>query len=158
MYIDVFSYILINLPQSSVRICPGQGQNIKLFGGSLVSVKSIKKVTSTQEQLVADTLDYTVTVTFVSRPLGKCVSCPPPDWLKKVRLKPFFSNFPTDRLPALLPSCWTGNDYSSEGGLSMFPEFHFGSSLRKCQIKVVSTKSRPKNALIPYQLHILRTT
>ena len=51
MYIDVFSYFLINLPQSSLRISPGQGQNNQLFGGSLVSVKSIEKVTSTQEQV-----------------------------------------------------------------------------------------------------------
>ena len=51
MYLDVFSYFLINLPQSSLRISPGQGQNNQLFGGSLVSVKSIEKVTSTQEQV-----------------------------------------------------------------------------------------------------------
>ena len=51
MYIDVFSYFLINLPQSSLRISPGQGQNNQLFGGSLVSVKSIERVTSTQEQV-----------------------------------------------------------------------------------------------------------
>ena len=47
MYIDVFSYFLINLPQSSLRISPGQGQNNQLFGGLVVSVKSIEKVTST---------------------------------------------------------------------------------------------------------------
>ena len=40
---------LINLAQSVVRINPGQGQNNQLFEGSLVSVKSIEKVTSTQE-------------------------------------------------------------------------------------------------------------
>ena len=51
MNIDVSSYFLINLPQSSLRISPGQGQNNQLFGGSLVSVKSIEKVTSTQEQV-----------------------------------------------------------------------------------------------------------
>ena len=34
-----------------LRINPGQGQNYQLFGGSLVSVKSIEKVTSTQEQV-----------------------------------------------------------------------------------------------------------
>ena len=51
MYLDVLSYFLINLPQSSLRISPGQGQNNQLFGGSLVSVKSIEKVTSTQEQV-----------------------------------------------------------------------------------------------------------
>ena len=30
---------------------PGQGQNYQLFEGPLVSVKSIEKVTSTQEQV-----------------------------------------------------------------------------------------------------------
>ena len=43
MYLDVVSYFLINLPQSSLRISPGQGQNNQLFGGFLVSVKSIAK-------------------------------------------------------------------------------------------------------------------
>ena len=42
---------LINLAQSVVRINPGQGQNNQLFKGSLVSVKSIEKVTNTQEQV-----------------------------------------------------------------------------------------------------------
>ena len=42
---------LINLAQSALRISPGQGQNNQLFGGSLVSVKSIEKVTSSQEQV-----------------------------------------------------------------------------------------------------------
>ena len=42
---------LINLALSVVRINPGQGQNNQLFEGSLVSVKSIEKVTSTQEQV-----------------------------------------------------------------------------------------------------------
>ena len=51
MYIDVFGYFLINLPQSSLRINPGQVQNDQTFGISLVSVKSIEKVTSTQEQV-----------------------------------------------------------------------------------------------------------
>ena len=36
---------------SVVRINPGQGQNYQLFEGSLVLVKSIEKVTSTQEQV-----------------------------------------------------------------------------------------------------------
>ena len=51
MYLDVFIYFLISLLQSSLRIKGGQGQNNQLFGGSLVSVKSIEKVTSTQEQV-----------------------------------------------------------------------------------------------------------
>ena len=51
MYLDVFIYFLINLLQSSLRTNPGQGQNTQLFEGSLVSVKSIEKVTSTQEQV-----------------------------------------------------------------------------------------------------------
>ena len=51
MYLDLFSYLLINLPQSSLRISPGQGQNNQLFGALLVSVRSIEKVTSTQEQV-----------------------------------------------------------------------------------------------------------
>ena len=51
MYLDVFIYFLISLLQSSLRISPGQGQNNQLFGGLLVSVKSIEKVTSTQEQV-----------------------------------------------------------------------------------------------------------
>ena len=44
-------YFLINLAQSVVRINPGQGQHNQLFKGSLVSVKSIEKVNSTQEQV-----------------------------------------------------------------------------------------------------------
>ena len=51
MYLDVFIYFLISLLQSSLRIKGGQGQNNQLFGGSLVSVKSIEKVTSTQEHI-----------------------------------------------------------------------------------------------------------
>ena len=51
MYIDVVGYFLINLPQSSLRINPGQVQNDQTFGISLISVKSIEKVTSTQEQV-----------------------------------------------------------------------------------------------------------
>ena len=39
------------MAQSVVRINPRQGQNNQLFEGSLVSVKSIEKVTSTQEQV-----------------------------------------------------------------------------------------------------------
>ena len=49
--IYIFMYFLINLTQSILRINPGQGQNYQLFGGLLVSVKSIEKVTSTQEQV-----------------------------------------------------------------------------------------------------------
>ena len=51
MDIDLFRLFLVRLLQSSLRISPGQGQNNQLFGGSLVSVKSIEKVTSTQEQV-----------------------------------------------------------------------------------------------------------
>ena len=36
---------------TALRISPGQGQNYQLFGGLLVSVKSIEKVTSTREQV-----------------------------------------------------------------------------------------------------------
>ena len=42
---------LIDLAQSVVRINPGQGQNDQTFGVSLVSVKSIEKVTSTGNRL-----------------------------------------------------------------------------------------------------------
>ena len=48
MDIDVFMLFLVSLLQSSLRIKGGLGQNDQLFGGSLVSVKSIEKVTSTQ--------------------------------------------------------------------------------------------------------------
>ena len=51
IYIDIFGYFLIILAESSLRINPGQGQNDHTFGGSLVSVKSIEKVTSTREQV-----------------------------------------------------------------------------------------------------------
>ena len=51
MHIDVFIYFLINLLQSALRTNPGQVQNDQLFGASLVSVESIEKVTSTQEQV-----------------------------------------------------------------------------------------------------------
>ena len=51
MYLDVFIYFLISLLQSSIRISPRQGQNNQLFEDSLVSVKSIEKVTSTREQV-----------------------------------------------------------------------------------------------------------
>ena len=51
MDIDIFGYFLINLPQSALRISPGQVQNDQTFGVSLVSVKSIEKVTSTREQV-----------------------------------------------------------------------------------------------------------
>ena len=49
MNIDLFRLFLVRLLQSSLRINPGQ--NNQLFGCSLVSVKSIEKVTSTQEQV-----------------------------------------------------------------------------------------------------------
>ena len=49
--LDVFIYFLISLLQSSLRINPGQGQNNQLFGCLMVSVKSIEKVTSTQERV-----------------------------------------------------------------------------------------------------------
>ena len=42
---------LIDLPQSVLRTSPGQVQSNQTFGVSLVSVKSIEKVTSTQEQV-----------------------------------------------------------------------------------------------------------
>ena len=51
IYIDIFGYYLIILAESSLRISPGQVQNYQTFGGSLVSVKSIEKVTSTREQV-----------------------------------------------------------------------------------------------------------
>ena len=51
MNIEVCMYFLVSLLQSSLRISPGQEQNNQLFGDSLVSVKSIEKVTSTQEQV-----------------------------------------------------------------------------------------------------------
>ena len=51
IHIDIFGYFLIILAQSSLRISPGQVQNNQTFGISLVSVKSIEKVTSTQEQV-----------------------------------------------------------------------------------------------------------
>ena len=51
MNIDLFRLFLVRLLRSSLRINPGQGQNNQLFGCLLVSVKSIEKVTSTQEQV-----------------------------------------------------------------------------------------------------------
>ena len=48
--IDDFPYFLVSCPCKFPRISPGQVQNYQLFGGLLVSVKSIEKVTSTQEQ------------------------------------------------------------------------------------------------------------
>ena len=42
---------LANFHCSSLRKTPRQEQIYQLFGGSLVSVKSIEKVTSTQEQV-----------------------------------------------------------------------------------------------------------
>ena len=43
--------VLVNFHCSSLRKTPGEVQIYQLFGGSLVSVKSIEKVTSTQEQV-----------------------------------------------------------------------------------------------------------
>ena len=51
MHIDIIISFLIDLAQSVVRIDPGQGQNDQTFGVSLVSVRSIEKVTSTREQV-----------------------------------------------------------------------------------------------------------
>ena len=51
MHIDIIISFIIDLAQSVVRISPGQGQNDQTFGASLVSVKSIEKVTSTREQV-----------------------------------------------------------------------------------------------------------
>ena len=51
MYLDVFIYFFIGLLQSSLRIKGGQGQKNQTFGVSLVSVRSIEKVTSTWEQV-----------------------------------------------------------------------------------------------------------
>ena len=50
-YIEVLMLFLVCFHCLVLRISPGQGQNYQLFGGSLVSVKSIEKVTSTQEQV-----------------------------------------------------------------------------------------------------------
>ena len=51
MHIDIFGYFLIILAESSLGINPRQGQNYQTFEASLVSVKSIEKVTSTREQV-----------------------------------------------------------------------------------------------------------
>ena len=51
MHNDACIYFLISLLQSSIRTNPGQGKNDQLFGASLVSVRSIEKVTSTREQV-----------------------------------------------------------------------------------------------------------
>ena len=51
IYIDIFGYFLIMLVEQLLRISPGQVQNNQTFGVSLVSVKSIEKVTSTREQV-----------------------------------------------------------------------------------------------------------
>ena len=48
---DDFPFFLVSCPWKFPRISPGQVQNYQLFGGLLVSVKSIEKVTSTQEQV-----------------------------------------------------------------------------------------------------------
>ena len=51
VYIEVIIWFLVCFHGSTLRISPGQGQNYQLFGGLLVSVKSIEKLTSTQEQV-----------------------------------------------------------------------------------------------------------
>ena len=48
---DDFPFFLVSCPWKFPRISPGQVQNYQLFGGLLVSVKSIEKLTSTQEQV-----------------------------------------------------------------------------------------------------------
>ena len=51
IYIEVIIWFLVCFHCSVLRISPGQGQNYQLLGGLLVSVKSIEKVTSPQEQV-----------------------------------------------------------------------------------------------------------
>ena len=46
---DDFPFFLVSCPWKFPRISPGQVQNYQLLGGLLVSVKSIEKVTSTQD-------------------------------------------------------------------------------------------------------------
>ena len=46
-----FQWLLVTSTWPVLRIKGGQGQNDQLFEGLLVSVKSIEKVTSTQEQV-----------------------------------------------------------------------------------------------------------
>ena len=46
-----FYFFSVSCPWKFPRISPGQVQNYQLLGGLLVSVKSIEKVTSTQEQV-----------------------------------------------------------------------------------------------------------
>ena len=51
VHIKVFICFLVSFHCTVLRIKGGQGQNYQTFGALLVSVKSIEKVTSTQEQV-----------------------------------------------------------------------------------------------------------
>ena len=51
VYMEVIIWFLVCFHCSSLRKTPGQEQIYQLFGGSLVSVKSIEKVISTKEQV-----------------------------------------------------------------------------------------------------------
>ena len=51
MDLSQFEWLIVISTCTALRISPGQVQNNQTFGGSLVSVKSIEKVTSTQEQV-----------------------------------------------------------------------------------------------------------
>ena len=51
MDVSQFEWLIVISTCKALRISPGQGQNYQLFEGLLVSVKSIEKVTSTQEQV-----------------------------------------------------------------------------------------------------------
>ena len=51
IYLGTFFFYFIILVEQLLRISPGQVQNNQTFGVSLVSVRSIEKVTSTQEQV-----------------------------------------------------------------------------------------------------------
>ena len=50
MHLGQFLGLIVISSCTALRISPGQLQNNQLFEGSLVSVKSIEKVTSTQVQ------------------------------------------------------------------------------------------------------------
>ena len=51
MDVSQFEWLIVISTYKALRISPGQGQNNQLSEGLLVSVKSIEKVTSTQEQV-----------------------------------------------------------------------------------------------------------
>ena len=51
MHLGQFLGLIVISSCTALRISPGQLQNNQLSEGSLVSVKSIEKVTSTQEQV-----------------------------------------------------------------------------------------------------------